>query len=213
MKELDVKFIEQLEAGTNYQRVAESMKKLPWHALDQAPWTATYPYRPEVRFQVGYSQQFMVLHYDVVEEFLRANAVLPNESVWEDSCVEFFVSFDQGKHYYNLEFNILGTGLIGFGSAVKSQRGRLSAEQIQTVCSFTQIQRHNGVSRWQIVLLVPLSLFGKSYSELRGTAARANFYKCGDGLPQPHFVCWNAIENSEPNFHLPRYFGTIRFEN
>src|SRR5690606_16587199 len=144
-------------------------------------------------------------------EFLRANAVRPNESVWEDSCIEFFVSFDGSGNYYNLEFNILGTGLIGYGPAEKNDRQRFNSDEISRVNTFTQVQQIAGSKSWQIILLIPIGLFDKTFEQLSGTTANANFYKCGDGLPKPHFVSWNSIEHPKPNFHLPAYFGKIKF--
>jgi hypothetical protein len=40
----------------------------------------------------------------------------------------------------------------------------------------------------------------------------ANFYKCGDELPTPHFLSWNPIEWKEPSFHRPEQFGKLIFE-
>ena len=51
----------------------------------------------------------------------------------------------------------------------------------------------------------------ESIESLKGVCATANFYKCGDDLPEPHFVSWNKIEAPTPNFHLPKYFGEIEF--
>jgi hypothetical protein len=47
---------------------------------------------------------------------------------------------------------------------------------------------------------------------LKGKTCRANFYKCGDDLPEPHFLSWNNIIADKPDFHLPQYFGTLTFE-
>ena len=46
---------------------------------------------------------------------------------------------------------------------------------------------------------------------LDGRTMRANFYKCGDLLPRPHFLSWNAISLPRPDFHCPEFFGTLRF--
>ena len=44
-----------------------------------------------------------------------------------------------------------------------------------------------------------------------GLQARGNFYKCGDGLPVPHFVSWAPIDTPNPDFHRPEFFDTICF--
>ena len=45
-----------------------------------------------------------------------------------------------------------------------------------------------------------------------GKEMGANFYKCGDELPTPHFLSWNPIEWAEPSFHRPEQFGKLIFE-
>jgi Carbohydrate-binding family 9 len=47
---------------------------------------------------------------------------------------------------------------------------------------------------------------------MEGKKCKANFYKCGDKLAQPHFLAWNRIETPEPDFHQPAFFGDIEFE-
>jgi hypothetical protein len=65
---------------------------------------------------------------------------------------------------------------------------------------------------WQIGLYIPLSaLFDDDITSLDGRIMTGNFYKCGDKLPQPHFVSWNPIDLPAPMFHCPDYFGLLRF--
>ena len=42
--------------------------------------------------------------------------------------------------------------------------------------------------------------------------SKANFYKCGDNMPQKHYLSWHPIEIEKPNFHRPDHFGTLYFE-
>ncbi|MGO1787449.1 MAG: carbohydrate-binding family 9-like protein [Sphingobacterium sp.] len=211
MKQLNVVLLDQLGQEQTYHALSAKMQAIQWHRIDQANWLKEYPYQPDVQFQIAYDRQYIALHYSIEEEFLRANALRPNENVWEDSCVEFFVSFDGRENYYNLEFNILGTGLIGYGPAIKAERQRFSSDAIRRVNTFTHVQQIAGSKRWQIILLIPIDLFDRTFDQLSGRMFSANFYKCGDGLPNPHFVSWNSVEHAKPNFHLPTYFGEITF--
>ncbi|MCK7536290.1 MAG: carbohydrate-binding family 9-like protein [Marinilabiliales bacterium] len=45
------------------------------------------------------------------------------------------------------------------------------------------------------------------WSSLAGKSFRANFYKCGDKLSNPHFVTWNPVGTEKPDYHRPEYFG------
>ena len=211
MKKLIVKKIELSDIASDYASLANELSRLEWNQIDQAPWSTDFPYTPKAQFQVAYHNQGIVLHFDIDEEFVKAECIRPNENIWEDSCVEFFVSFDDRKSYYNLEFNVLGTGLIGYGTSDKSSRKRLSSEEILTIDTFSQVKTVNGRKNWKQILAVPFTVFGISVSEIEGTTIAANFYKCGDGLPNPHFIAWNNIENPRPNFHLPEFFGELSF--
>ena len=41
---------------------------------------------------------------------------------------------------------------------------------------------------------------------------RANFYKCADRTSHPHCLTWAPVDFPVPNFHLPRSFGVLEFE-
>lgn len=212
MKTLEIVKLNVQDLPTAYADWRNAMESFPWNDIDVAPWASEFPYVPAVRFQVAYDNKHIILHYDVQEEFVKGQFIRPNENVWEDSCVEFFISFDQRKTYYNVEFNVLGVGLIGYGGAVKAERNRLSAEQILSVNTASSVQTIQGKKSWQQVLVIPFEILGVNAEDLAGQSAAANFYKCGDGLPNPHFIAWNGIDHPTPNFHLPQFFGEVKFQ-
>lgn len=210
MKTLDVNYCKGLVADIH--QLEEILKKQPEHQVDSISW-AEFPYRPKVSFKIAYSDEALLLSFTVEEAALRINNFKSNDPVYEDSCVEFFLSFSDQK-YYNLEFNAIGVGLIGYGTNDKKTRKRLSNERILQVKTFSKITKNNGEKdvKWNLTLFIPLTIFSEEkIVSLKGQAYRANFYKCGDLLPVPHFVSWSPIQAKEPNFHLPDYFGEIRF--
>lgn len=205
MKKLNVPFIENTEDR-------EELKSLPRHKIDQISWTE-YPYLPEVNFKIAYTNHSIFLEYKVREKHLKAIYKETNEPVYKDSCVEFFISFDQ-IHYYNFEFNSIGTALVGYGTAERDLRKRLPVDLIEKIKteSIIKDRKVGDEEQWTLQLQIPFELFyNENLSCLKGTKATANFYKCGDDLPEPHFVSWNKIETTEPNFHLPEFFGEITF--
>lgn len=203
--------VEKLNVGdVNAKSLEKSFESMEWHDVDQCPWQADFPYCPEVRFQIGHDDLNIYLHYWVKEEFVKGQYIRANENVWEDSCVEFFISLDGKKTYYNFEFNVLAAGLIGYGSQIKSDRNRLPEAEIERVDAFVSLAKQQGNKTWESYLVIPKSIFGDI--QFSGNTFHANFYKCGDGLPNPHFIAWNNIENSTPNFHLPAFFGEIIFK-
>ena len=64
-------------------------------------------------------------------------------------------------------------------------------------------------------LFVPLAtvkaVWGKE-DFASGDTIKANFYKCGDDMPQKHYLSWHPIRIEKPNFHRPDHFGTLIFE-
>jgi len=212
MKTLEIEKIGVQELIGDYASLAKTMSSLAWHDINSAPWQAEFPYIPCVQFQVAYTDQAILVHYSVQEEYVKGQYIRPNENVWEDSCVEFFISFDNRETYYNVEFNVLGVGLVGYGTSVKSDRNRLSAEEILQINAFSSVQTIDGKKSWQQILQIPFSVFMVNAEDLKGKQAHANFYKCGDALPNPHFIAWNDIDNPTPNFHLPQFFGEVSFK-
>src|SRR5690606_27718394 len=160
MSHLNVPQIEIETADFNYYAVQKQMERLDWHAISHVNWADTYPYKPSVSFQIAHQNHTIFLHYHVEEDFVKAAYIRPNESVWEDSCVEFFISFDGRKTYYNLEFNVLGTGLIGYGTSDKNTRSRLYAADIEKVCRVTSVGNISRRKQWNIILARPTRVFG-----------------------------------------------------
>ena len=69
-----------------------------------------------------------------------------------------------------------------------------------------------GFTDWEITLDIPFSVFiYNNIDSLKGTECKANFYKCGDETPEPHYLSWRNILSDEPNFHVPEFFGTVKF--
>jgi len=211
MSKLNVPFFEGITAGEN--ELSKVFEQLPIHFINQVSWNE-YPYAPQVFFKIAYSDHAILLNYEVEEKYLRINSFEANDPVYEDSCVEFFISFQEGL-YYNLEFNAIGVALVGYGPADKSKRERISKTTIEKIKSFSTIRTKPGEEgvKWNLSLYIPFEVFANDTIQvLRGKKASANFYKCGDLLPQPHFVSWKPIVNFEPNFHLPQFFGEIEFQ-
>ena len=212
MKRLEINSIDFKYAESSYAEIALQLAHLPWHDLEFANWSSQYPSNSKVKFQIAYQETQLFIHYKVQEEFIRANYIRANENVWEDSCVEFFISLDNRKTYYNFEFNVLGTGLIGYGTPVKSERNRLTEDQIHQVDTYSEIKSIQGKKEWQLILAIPFSLFSLNKQDIIGSNVHANFYKCGDKLPNPHFLSWSEVLSESPNFHLPEHFGELHFK-
>jgi hypothetical protein len=209
---LSVPFFNEVPGDIPIERLSSLLHKEAKNALACAPWKA-YPYQPEVSYVMAHNNECIFLKFYVAEQFVAAAYGATNAPVYEDSCVEFFISFDE-TGYYNFEFNCIGACLASFGST-RGNRGLLTEESIGKIRSQAVVTRNGGEEavRWTITLAIPLAAFEfHSLASLSGVRCRANFYKCGDGLPAPHYLTWSEVESPEPDFHLPQFFGTVAFQ-
>jgi hypothetical protein len=137
-----------------------------------------------------------------------------NDPVYKDSCVEFFIAFNGEQQYYNLEFNCLGTCLAGFGQN-QHDRKLLPKQQVSKIKPWASLKVNNRVPQqisWQLTLVIPVEIFSEhQLTDFTGEQVKVNFFKCGDELPDPHYLSWSNINYPEPNFHLPEFFGDMKF--
>ena len=164
---------------------------IEFQPLDVVNWK-DYPYKPEV-------------------------ASGDNGRVWEDACVEFFVSPEGDDRYYNFECNCAGRLLIQ-GGAVNERRPTASQEVLGMVKRWSSLagepfEERLGECSWELAMVIPVSAFFQhSVGSLDGKTMKGNFYKCGDKLQTPHFLSWSPIGLERPMFHCPAFFGTLSFE-
>ena len=173
-------------------------------------------YCPEAGFSIACTQLEILLKYYVRETWFKAEKTETNQEVYEDSCVEFFVSPSGDGIYYNFEFNAIGTCLLGAGTG-RRDRKRADPSVIAEIRRLASagnrpVSESEGDFKWTLTLAIPFStLFCHEVDVRKGSIFRANFYKCGDKLTVPHYLTWNAVGAENPDFHRPEFFGSIEF--
>jgi len=178
---------------------------------------AEYPYQPEVKFRIAHTGDAILLHYQVTEASVRAVATADDGRVWEDACVEFFLSPESNDFYYNFECNCAGKLLLHGGPAGGDRPGA-AEEVLKSVKRWASLgtepfEERVGECSWEVALVIPTSaIFRHEMADLNGKTMRANFYKCGDLLQTPHFLSWAPIDLPQPKFHCPEFFGELVFE-
>ncbi len=181
------------------------------HPIKHDNWN--YSVDVEAKFGLAYDDAHFYLRYVVKEHHPKAVTTETNGPVWEDSCVEFFITFDN-KVYYNLEFNCIGAIVVGCG-ANKTERQRVCDTIISSIQTFPSlgskpVDIEYTPTEWSIDIIIPKTVFAGADPVLnQGQQFKVNFYKCGDKQKEPHFLSWNAIDNATPNFHLPAFFGNL----
>ena len=176
-----------------------------------------YPYQPDVKFRAAHTGDAILLHYQVTEASVRAVATADDGRVWEDACVEFFLSPESNDFYYNFECNCAAKLLLHGGPA-RGDRPGAAEDVLKSVKRWASLgtepfEERVGECTWEVALVIPASaIFRHEIADLNGKAMRANFYKCGDLLQTPHFLSWSPIDLPRPKFHCPEFFGEIVFE-
>jgi hypothetical protein len=185
------------------------------YPIETVNWES-FPYRPEVRFNIAWGDNEIYIKYYVREAHVKAEKSRTNEMVCEDSCVEFFVSPADDGLYYNLEFNPIGTALMGSGhgrhDSVRADASVVDGIRRLTTMGDKPFAEISGDISWSLTVAIPLSaFFHHKVDSLAGKSFMANFYKCGDKLSNPHFVTWNPVGTEKPDYHRPEFFGILKF--
>ncbi len=175
-----------------------------------------FSYKPLVKFDICYSRSEIYIKYYVREKYFRALNTGINSRVWEDSCVEFFISPSDDKIYYNIEFNAIGACYIGAGTGRHDNKA-LKSEIVSLVRTLPSvgtvpIEDKEGDIYWELTAAIPFEVFVyHRIRSLEGKTLQANFYKCGDKLKIPHYLSWHPVVFPVPDFHRPECFGRLKF--
>lgn len=212
MKILEVPF---LNVGmSDLQQIDLLMTALPLQPINNNPWPE-FITSAEAGFTIGHANDAILIQYKVKEENLRSFSRDFNENVHLDNCVEFFIGFGLTDAYYNIELNCLGSIKVGYGKG-RNSRTYLEPDLLKNIRLKTHMVYLPNTGKhsfeWELLVYIPVSIFYfDDITKLEGCVARGNFYKCGDELPVPHFLTWNAIDTPSPDFHRPEFFGELIF--
>ena len=182
-------------------------------------------HRPVTKVKLQYDDDGIYGLFFVKDRYVRCIRTSFQDHVYKDSCVEFFVQPDQGKGYFNFEFNCGGALLSTYitysitpeGKVEKNETLPFQEEDRGMIRIYHSLPRIvepeiQEETEWQLGFFIPFSLFKKYIGKARhnpGEKWRANFYKCGDETSHPHWASWSPVD--ELNFHMPQCFGTIEF--
>lgn len=171
-----------------------------------------YHYKPIVAFDVARTEKNLYIRYFVHGNSLKATYEFDNSPVHKDSCVEFFMKKEGDTEYMNFEFNCIGTcdAARRLSRDVKTSLTPDEYKSIQRLSSVKSkaFNEQTGIHTWSLTVVIPFSLIGLDPANLPEKIL-GNFYKCADDTQDPHFLSWSPIDVSQPNFHLPEFFGEI----
>ena len=217
MNSIQAPFLKNITVETPIELASQLIETISHHYIDCINWPDSFSNKPDVSFKIAVIADGLLVKFYVKEDYTRATFTIDNQEVYHDSCVELFIDPSRDGTYYNFEFNAIGTLLLGFG-ADRHDRPRAPQEITK------QVKRHssNGVipfdnirldKPWDLTVIIPFSAFWHhSIISLDKKKIRANFQKCGEDLPVPHYLTWNPILTLKPDYHQPAFFGSIDFK-
>lgn len=167
-----------------------------WSGFSKAPKTDFCLLRGEKGFYVRMRTDEKNLRFEVKEQ---------NGNIYQDSCMEFFVSADsKSRNYLNFEFNPNGILHLGFGE------NRLNRFLIDVPRDIFRIESSATDGDWNLMFYIP-DEFLLNYFSVISESMMANFYKCGDLTDHQHYASWASIDTESPDFHRPEFFGFLGF--
>lgn len=163
-------------------------------------------YRPEVDFNVTYSDEGFHVHFDVFESNPIRNYVNNFDPVCCDSCVEWFIYFapDICNRYFNFEVNANGAMDVSF----RIDRYEYSDVTEEDVKSFN-IKTDIKDDIWTVDYTIPFEFikkYIKGYEFKKNVVLTSNVFKCGEDKVTEHYGCWGMVDRDAPDFHTPQYF-------
>ncbi len=179
------------------------------------------PHRPRTQVRLLHDTASLQGIFQVEDRFVRCVRTRFMDEVWKDSCVEVFIQPKAGQGYFNFEFNCGGAFLCchitdptrvpgGFKAFVPVPEASAAVRVATTLPPVTEPEQA-GPLTWALQFVIPFQLLEKYTGPIAlDTPWRGNFFKCSEENSHPHWASWSPVD--EFNFHLPRCFGTFRFE-
>ncbi|MBD3242863.1 MAG: hypothetical protein GF331_19885 [Chitinivibrionales bacterium] len=200
----------------------------PWLDADTALVHSFRPesseHRPHTEARLLYTADALHCLFTVDDRYVVCRHTHFNDMVCNDSCVEIFLQPAGADGYLNFECNCGGTLHASHITDWRRTSGgfaafrHLSEDEGRTVTIAHTLPavvdpEDPDAIRWAVQLAIPFALIARvtgTPQDVSGTAWRGNFYKCADQSSHPHWASWSPVD--ELNFHLPRCFSELHFE-
>jgi hypothetical protein len=197
-----------------------------WNTAETAELISIRPesssHIPGTRFKMLYNNKGLSGIFTVDDKYISCKAVEDMDSVWLDSCVEFFVMPHGSEGYFNFEFSCTGFLYASYvRDCTRTENGfkdfvKLTKDDCASVKRSSSVK--NGASiaegeafEWSLQFFIPIELLEKycGKADLKTVGWKCNFYKCADNSSHPHWISWAPLK--ELNFHAPDDFGKLAF--
>ena len=175
-------------------------------AIDTLLWCPEVPITAQA--QICYDETALYVRLSAQEPNIRAEERGPLGVPCEDSCLEFFFCPIEGDdRYLSIECNPNSCLYLGFCNTGR-RIIRLVPDCVEAIDPVIDMTEEG----WSVTYAVPASyvrLFFPEFELKPGVSIRANCFKCGDKTVQEHYMSWSPVEVSDPDFHIPAFFGKM----
>jgi hypothetical protein len=183
-------------------------------------------HHPRTEAKVLYDDAGLYVHFRLFDRYVLCKRTYNHELTSKDSCVEvYFEPFPGEKGYLNFEMSCGGALLLFYITdpiraprTIFKERIIVSDPLIATMRIAhslpEQIEKEiTEPVNWWVEYFIPYSLFEHYVGPLGPPEKRkwrGNFFKCADESSHPHWASWSQVH--EFNFHVPKYFGSLKFK-
>ena len=181
-------------------------------------------HHPKITLQLLHDDRNIYGLYSVKDQYVRAVATTYQDSVCQDSCVEFFFKPSVGPGYFNLEMSAGGTYLFYYvADCTRTEHGfkeyyKVSPEYGNLITVKTSLPHiiEPEITEpvdWQVMFTIPAEAIEPYCGELGSLNKQewtANFYKCADKTSHPHWITWAPL--TILNYHQPDRFQSLILE-
>jgi len=179
-------------------------------------------FRPTAHAKMMYDKNNIYVIFRVNDRYVHTTTEEYNGPVSRDACVEFFFAPDVTlpERYFNLETNAGATPLMAYHIFQQKEYKKFSIEDLQKIEIAHSLPKKIDPEitepvTWTLEYRVPIDLlkkFANIADPKRGVIWKANFFKTASKTSNPHYLTWSFVDNKTPQFHLPQFFGTLRFK-
>ncbi len=182
-------------------------------------------FTPATKAKMQYDDDYLYVIFHVDDRYVRCVVTEIDGPVYNESAVEFFFSPDPefADGYFNLEINCGGTPLMRYNiydTPDKRNSTVLALEDIRKVeiaHSLPEVvdPEISEPVTWTLEYRIPIEILRRHSKVLHpkpGVEWKANFFKVSGKGTNAHFLTWSPVEYPIPKFHLPQFFGTLRFK-
>ena len=178
------------------------------------------PEREPTQLRLWYDGDALYLGWICHDSDIQATMTNRDSALYLEEAVEFFVAPSNPTHYYEFEWNALGTVFDAIIDARLNDKGLMTqvrgdraytAKGMKSAVKVRGKMNHSSDRDefWQVEVRLPFADLGQPTPKPKETW-HANFYRIDrpKGLPVEH-VSWSPTLS--PSFHQPSRFGILEF--